>query len=428
MLASLMSPVTNRWRQPIIDCQPSQNDEVRADLSSTNMGSAVDLTMDDIHAVLDQFSTAASPATAGSPYAVVAVRHFVDNLRIRIIPTLLKPNGFKSQAQESEQVLARAMQLALKQALNFASGPLPALSPAARQGRKRVKVAARALIELIAALCSSASTESIDLIRRLTSRLATILPDIADVTCPICLEVFVDPIAMRCGHRLCSTCFIALRNATPPPRPGTVVLTFTNDVMRPVIMSALPALDDEASQLMNSPPPTPTSPLSLERFPTGSSSVSTASSLGPGPHTAPGRPNALIAPAADVVGRPGTYSMTYVSPFISPAPLDTAPNDRGKSKSTATPARPLMQRLPCPICRCITRVAAADPKPLAKDKAMDRWVRAYFPIEYERRREELRREWVVDQLNRLFSVPTGALGPRSPAMSAMPGGARVLVL
>ncbi|KAJ3369655.1 hypothetical protein GGF31_005175 [Allomyces arbusculus] len=203
----------------------------------------------------------------------------------------------------------------------------------------------------------------ITILDEIKTGLATLYPPANEFQCPICLEIMAEAAILSCKHRFCPPCLDEYRRQTNGTTPGTVFVTFTNDEINSVVVSQT-RLDDEIHGLLGHNEIAP-----IESTPTRSPSASStaASDSAPSTHVSPSTPSTNStsnAPHPPVIGRRGTFTMQYESPFL-PAHADAN--------------RPLMVRLPCPMCRRVTVTARG--RPLPTDQTWTEHVAQHFPRE-----------------------------------------------
>ncbi|KNE67833.1 hypothetical protein AMAG_12551 [Allomyces macrogynus ATCC 38327] len=206
----------------------------------------------------------------------------------------------------------------------------------------------------------------VSILDEIKTGLATLYLPANEFQCPICLEIMAEAAILSCKHRFCPPCLDEYRRQTNGTTPGTVFVTFTNDEINSVVVSQT-LLDDEIHGLLGHEETAP-----IESTPTRSSSSSSSSptvvsdsapSTPIPPLTPPANTNST-APHPPLIGRRGTFTMQYESPFL-PANADAN--------------RPLMVRLPCPMCRRVTVTARG--RPLPTDPAWTEHVAQHFPRE-----------------------------------------------
>ncbi|KAJ3358925.1 hypothetical protein GGF32_009851 [Allomyces javanicus] len=204
----------------------------------------------------------------------------------------------------------------------------------------------------------------VSILDEIKTDLATLYPPANEFQCPICLEIMAEAAILSCKHRFCPSCLDEYRRQTNGTTPGTVFVTFTNDEINSVVVSET-RLDDEIYGLLGHNETAP-----IESTPTRSSASSTAAS-----DSAPSTPVSSTTPPANstststaphppMIGRRGTFTMQYESPFLP---------------THADASRPLMVRLPCPMCRRVTVTARG--RPLPTDPAWTEHVAQHFPRE-----------------------------------------------
>ncbi|KAI9187812.1 hypothetical protein H9P43_002203 [Blastocladiella emersonii ATCC 22665] len=226
--------------------------------------------------------------------------------------------------------------------------------------------------------------------------LARVYPDPAEYTCPCCLEILADAVVLKCKHKLCRPCFQRYRDVNPAHAPGTVFLTFTNDDIRPLTYSAVPPIERDTLELMEmdiAPAALGASPGSVPASPTESTTSFASNAAASRPSTS----------SSIAVGRNGTYTMPYVSPFLG--------------MGGPVSARPIMQRLPCPLCRVVSVVSANDARPCPGDPDWERTVASLFPREVKQKRAETKKEKRRMQVKSAFLPMAGGL--RTPSAAVM---------
>ncbi|KNE67832.1 hypothetical protein AMAG_12550 [Allomyces macrogynus ATCC 38327] len=201
----------------------------------------------------------------------------------------------------------------------------------------------------------------VSILGQIKTGLSTLLPAAEEFQCPICLDIMPDAAILSCKHRFCPPCIDEYRRCTNGVSRGTVFVTFVNDAANSVVLSATPhAIDDDVRDLLGRNETAPVSDMATPGDDTTGSDASTAPS-----------PTTTARPATNdggtAVGRPGTFTMQYESPFLPTAHQ-----------------HPVMVRLPCPICRQITVTARG--RALPTDAHWAEHVAAYFPREIAARR------------------------------------------
>ncbi|KNE70370.1 hypothetical protein AMAG_14510 [Allomyces macrogynus ATCC 38327] len=201
----------------------------------------------------------------------------------------------------------------------------------------------------------------VSILDEIKTGLTTLYPPANEFQCPICLEIMAEAAVLSCKHRFCPPCLDEYRRQTNATTPGTVFVTFTNDETNSVVVSQT-RLDDEIYGLLGHDETAP-----IDSTPSRSSSSTAASESAPSTPVSPSTPptnSTSTAPHPPMIGRRGTFTMQYESPFLP---------------ANAAAHQPLMVRLPCPMCRRVTVTARG--RPLPTDPAWTEHVAQHFPRE-----------------------------------------------